>query len=358
MSLPTRITIEDIQALCSYLATKATGATLKETKGVVDAKHLDMRKLSAMIDWHFVEEVDGKYKITADGRGYVKSEAGRVRILSDIIRGTPPYLGIIERVAHRHEDTLTAVDVASHWHDHFKDDVSQADDELNRQAIAFFQVAGAVGLGTLVVGRKGQPTRFSFNMEAISAFVSGTPSKQIEKAEEPQSVKTQGASGATSSENEETEAMTSLTPALGQGIFIAHGKNKKPLEQLKKILDQFRIPYKVAVEEPNLGRPIGGKVRDIMKSCNCAILIFSADEEFKDKDGNTIWRPSENVVYELGATAFLYDNRIVIMREEGVAFPTNFRDIGYISFEKEQLDAKALDILKELIGFGIVKVST
>lgn len=95
-----------------------------------------------------------------------------------------------------------------------------------------------------------------------------------------------------------------------------------------------------------------------MESCNCAILIFSADEEFKDKDGNELWRPSENVVFELGASGYLYDNRIVIMKEANVSFPTNFRDIGYISFESNQLEAKAMDILKELIGFGIVKVST
>jgi predicted nucleotide-binding protein len=147
-------------------------------------------------------------------------------------------------------------------------------------------------------------------------------------------------------------------PELGQGIFIAHGKNKKPLEQLKTILDQFKIPYKVAIEEPNLGRPIGAKVREIMESCNCAILIFTADEEFGDRDGNAVWRPSENVVYELGAAGYLYDNRIVIMKEEGVEFPTNFRDIGYISFSKDQLADKAMEILKELIGFGIVKVTT
>jgi len=360
MSLPTRITIEDIQALCSYLERKATGASLKEIKGVVDAKHLDARKLSAMIDWHLIEEVDGKYKITADGREYVKTEPGKARILSKIIRGTPAYLGIIERVAHRHEETLTATEIGAHWHDHFKDDVSQGDEELNRQAMAFIQVAGAIGLGTFVIGRKGQPTRFSFNMEAISAFVSGTSSRELEKAGEARSAKVQEETGESQAgaNVEETEATTTPLPALGQGIFIAHGKNKKPLEQLKKILDQFRIPYKVAVEEPNLGRPISGKVRDILKSCNCAILIFSADEEFHDKDGTPIWRPSENVIHELGATAFLYDNRIVIMKENGVAFPTNFKDIGYISFEKDQLDAKALDILKELIGFGIVKVST
>ena len=94
-----------------------------------------------------------------------------------------------------------------------------------------------------------------------------------------------------------------------------------------------------------------------MESCNCAILIFSADEEFKDKEGNVIWRPSENVVYELGASGYLYDNRIVIMKEDAVHFPSNFRDIGYISFEKDKLSAKTMDILKELIGFGIVRIS-
>ena len=145
---------------------------------------------------------------------------------------------------------------------------------------------------------------------------------------------------------------------MGQAIFIAHGKDKKPLEQLKRILEQFKIPYRVAIDEPNLGRPIGSKVREIMKSCNCAILIFTADEEFEDRDGKTIWRPSENVVYELGATGYLYDNRIVIMKEDTVDFPTNFRDIGYIPFERDPLEAKTLDIIKELIGFGIVKVST
>lgn len=155
-----------------------------------------------------------------------------------------------------------------------------------------------------------------------------------------------------------TEHRPTRQPELGQGIFIAHGKNKKPLDQLKRILDQFKIPYKVAIEEPNLGRPIGAKVKQIMEACNCAILIFTADEEFFDKEGKSIWRPSENVVHELGASGYLYGNRIVILKEDGVDFPSNFRDIGYISFSKDQLEAKSIDVLKELIGFGIVKVST
>lgn len=357
MSLPIRIVAEDIQALCSYLVTKPTGATLKDTTAVVDKKHLNPLKVAAMKEFQLIEEAGGKFKITPTGREYVKSEAGKIQVFSNIIRQTPPYLAVVDRIANRHEDTLTATDVAGHWHDHFKEAVGGTDSMLNAQAVVFFQVAAGAGLGTLIIGRKGQPTRFSFNMEAVTAFISGTPPlhPQIIKTTERVPEHKEREEGPL---DEEVEQPPPPPLTLGQGIFVAHGKNKKPLEQLKRILDQFRIPYRVAVDEPSLGRPISGKVRDIMKSCNCAILIFSADEELKDRDGNTIWRPSENVVYELGATAFLYDNRIVIMKEEGVTFPANFRDIGYISFDKDQLDAKALDIIKELIGFGIVKVST
>ncbi len=143
----------------------------------------------------------------------------------------------------------------------------------------------------------------------------------------------------------------------GLGVFVAHGKNKKPREQLKRILDQFRIPYKVAVDEPKLGRPIGAKVKEIMESCNCAISILTADEEPQDKDGHCIWRPSENVIYELGASGYVYGNRIVILKEDTVEFPKNFTDLGCISFADDQLEAKSMDVLKELIGFGIVKIT-
>jgi hypothetical protein len=139
-------------------------------------------------------------------------------------------------------------------------------------------------------------------------------------------------------------------------IFLGHGKNRKPLEQLRKVLDQFGVKYKVAIDEPQGARPISVKVADVMRGCYSAVLIFTSDEEFSDKDGNTVWRPSENVVYELGAASILYDNRIVIFKEDGVDFPTNFHDIGHISFDKDRLDAKGLDLVKELVGLKLLKV--
>lgn len=152
-----------------------------------------------------------------------------------------------------------------------------------------------------------------------------------------------------------TPSETLRTPAALQ-FFIGHGKDKEALEQLKVILNQLGIPYVVAQEEPNAGRPISKKVKDLMDSCSGGIFVFSADEEFKDLNGTSIFRPRENVVYELGAASYKYDQRIVIFKEKGVAFPSDFRDLGYIEYEKGQLAGKTMDLLKELIALKAVRI--
>jgi predicted nucleotide-binding protein len=139
-------------------------------------------------------------------------------------------------------------------------------------------------------------------------------------------------------------------------FFIGHGKDKGALEQLKGILNELGIPYVVAQEEPNVGRPISKKIKDLMDSCSGGIFIFSADEEFRDLTGNSIFRPRENVVFEIGAASYKYDQRIVIFKENGVAFPSDFRDLGYIEYDKGQLAGKTMELLKELIALKAVKI--
>ncbi len=151
--------------------------------------------------------------------------------------------------------------------------------------------------------------------------------------------------------------MPSPPPQIPKQIFVAHGKNKRPLEQLERILTRFKVPYKVAQEEPNSGRPVSLKVAELMKQCTSGVFIFTGDEETADTYGEKILRPSDNVVYELGAASVLYGNKIVIFKEDEVKFASDFSDIGYISFEKDRLDAKAADLMLELITLGFVQLT-
>ena len=139
-------------------------------------------------------------------------------------------------------------------------------------------------------------------------------------------------------------------------IFIAHGKNRRPLEQLKSILNMWKVPYLVAVDEPNAGRPISIKVAEIMRACTAGVFLFTGDEEFRDDAGTVVKRPSENVIYELGAASLLYGRKIVILKEVGVTFPSDFSDLGWIEFEKDSLEAKAMDLLREMISLDALRL--
>lgn len=140
-------------------------------------------------------------------------------------------------------------------------------------------------------------------------------------------------------------------------LFVGHGRNKRPLEQLTKILRDLGIPYMVAEDEANVGRPISKKVRDTMNQCGAAILIFSADVEHFDKDQKSIWHSSENVSHELGAAAVMYDDRVILFKEQAVDLASNFSGIGYIPFEKDRLDAEMSALLRELVALKFLKLS-
>lgn len=367
MSLPIRTVIDDVDQVCGYLARKPTGSTVSDARKVISPKHLDGRKLAAMKFWGLIDESDGRMKNTEQGRQITLNQgANKIETLRNVVKGIPPYNAILERAVFRHEDSLSATDVAAHWHEHFPEESSPNDRILNDQAVCFFQLAQAAALGEIVIGRRGNPTRFQFTTQLaeILGDVTSDPDSSVatqRTGEHPSSLTQQPKNMVQTGAGSVHETKSQAGPTdqtLGQAIFIAHGKNKKPMEQLKSILDKFKVPYRVATDEPNLGRPISTKVRETMLACNCAILIFTADEEFQDATGKQIWRPSENVVYELGASGYLYGKRIVIMKEDGVTFPSNFSDLGYISFAKDALGAKTMEVLSELIGFGIVKIST
>lgn len=146
-------------------------------------------------------------------------------------------------------------------------------------------------------------------------------------------------------------------PPAKNAIFVGHGGNKQPMQQLIKILNEYGIPHKEAIEEPNRARPIPQKVAETMRECGAAILVFTADKEYFDADGNSIWRPSENVSHELGAASVLYGERIVVFKEHGIELPSNFSSVGYIEFEKNKLSDKGIELFRELVGMKILNIS-
>jgi len=171
----------------------------------------------------------------------------------------------------------------------------------------------------------------------------------------------QAAAALPASDGQRDEAARIAGPAKPRKVFVAHGKNHKPLEQLKAMLTELGVPHAVAVDGAHAGRPVSEKVASMMRDdCSSAICVFSADERFlrEGPDGETVevWRPSENAVYELGAASVLYGRKVILFKEDKVSLPSDFSDIGHITFKGDQIDSHLRELLRELKAHGIINV--
>ncbi|MDE2660702.1 MAG: nucleotide-binding protein [Acidobacteriota bacterium] len=337
MSLPIRTIPDDIDAVCRYLLTKPTGATLAEAKAVLDKKHLDSRKLAALKLWGLIEDHGEKMKLTEGGRMAAKDDgAHRSHALREVVRRIPPYRNVVERVIHRSETGLTATDVASHWYENFRDDVSDSEKTLNDQAVCFFQIAQAADLGQLTIGRKGRPTRFDFDFDAARRFGDGSTGAV-------------GPEQATGDPEEGDEQQPTLGDEMGQGepatpatsgnqVFISHGKNRKILEQVKTLVEFGRFDPVVAVERETSAKPVPKKVMDDMRKCRAAVIHVDVDGVLLDPEGNEVPQVNGNVLIEIGAAMALYGEKFILLVEEGVSLPSNLQGLYECRYKGDELN--------------------
>lgn len=352
MALPIRTMVDDVEAVCGYLATKPTGATLAEAKAVLDTKRVDGRKLSALRFWGLLEDgTENKLKVTERGRQCVRdSGANRGHALQDVIRQVKPYMAAVERAIHRNEGSIVATELAAHWHDHFGGDVSEHDRILNDQVVCFFHIAQGADLGTLIVGRKGMPTRFDFDAEAIRAFANATTAVVT-----PSPIPTEMSEEADSLEMEDT----AFEPEKGGGsperagrVFITHGENDKILRHLKELVAYGKYEPIIALEHETGAKPVPQKVMDDMRTCEAAVIHVSGERILYDENGEAVHLINENVLIEIGAAMALYGNRFVLLVQDGVSLPSNLQGLYECRYEGDELNVAAtMKLLKAFSEF-------
>lgn len=352
MSLPIRTTLDDITAVCGYLATKPTGATMAEAKAVVDTKRLDGRKINALKFWALIKEDGNRLKLTELGRTAVKDQGAQLsNVLREVVRRVRPYAAIVERAAHRDESTVTTTEVATHWHEHFNGEVSEKDKILNDQAVCFFQVAQGADLGALTIGRKGQPTRFDFDLDAALAFVKGVSPLPADLHEEPEEIEKPDWGGTTAAIEAPLSAADNAA-AKGNRVFITHGKNRKILEQVKEIVTFGKFEPVVAKEHETTSKPVPDKVMEDMRSCQVAVIHVGSEGVLHDKDGNEVPQINGNVLIEIGAAMALYGRNFILLVEEGLKLPSNLQGLYECRYQGEELSMSAtMKLLKAFNEF-------
>lgn len=163
-------------------------------------------------------------------------------------------------------------------------------------------------------------------------------------------------------ENESRKAVMSR-----KKVFIAHGKDLRPLNELKQIITEAGLTPVVLSEEASAGKTIIEKL-EAYSDVGYAFIILTPDDLGGYVEvGGSIWsrpkrlrnflknaqiRPRQNVILEFGFFAGkIGRNRITCLLKKPVVQPSDMQGIVYLSF-KESLKETKSEILKELRAAG------
>ncbi len=327
MAFPVRATMADVEAVCSYLLSKPTGATHAEARAVLDAGTIDPEDPGnenlGLID----EDADsGKMRLTDRGRAVARDKgARRVKPLRDAVWSIEGYRNVVERAKFSGELTVAASEVAAYWHQHFRDEASDSDEVINQQAICFFQLLEGADLGRLIVGRKGAPTRFEFHEANVAAFAD-----------------TEGSADEARVEQRPSEAAAKPSAA-GKRVFISYTNNKKILEQIKRTVAS--LGFEPVVFEEIV--PFDDSPADVFKAlqtCIAGVIHVGFDR----KAGKERLEP--NVLVEIGAAVARFGSRLVLVVEHGVELPSNVKGLNETRYTGDSLDWDAGIKMLEALG--------
>lgn len=139
---------------------------------------------------------------------------------------------------------------------------------------------------------------------------------------------------------------------LPQRVFIAHGKNKVIVQQLKDLLTFGKYAPIVAEEHETASVPVPQKVMEEMRSCGASVIHIESEEDLLDKNGNAHKKINENVLVEIGASLALYKEKVVLLVHSGVTLPSNLQGLYRCEYEGDKLDYEAtMKLLKIFSDF-------
>jgi hypothetical protein len=366
MALPLKTTRDDVQKVVNYFKTKPTGATLTEAQAALNKQLFDRRKVSAYRAWGVLSKDGDRYKLTPRAWDFARKPDTERDFYRQILDSNTAYRSAIEWMYHQGFDSVTVVDIAAHWHEHHASALGAEakDDSIRDNAISFFHLCEGAGLGKLVIGRGGHPTRLTIDRDELKRYIEAGPSappwtEEAEKVTEEEAAEEEATEG-DESDRAEVDAEDSTVPqpesppapvvAEPLRVFIAHGKNMEIVEQVQTMLGLSDIENEVAEEEETAAIPVPDKVFSAMKRCRAGIICVSVDEGHKADDSS--YSVNENVLIEIGAAFVLYDRRVVLLWDKRLPVPSNLQGLYRCEYEGDELTWSAgMKLMKAIQGF-------
>lgn len=136
-------------------------------------------------------------------------------------------------------------------------------------------------------------------------------------------------------------------------VFIVHGRDAGIKNEVARWISRIGLEDVILHEQPNGGRTLISKFREIAEGAVFAIVIMTPDDVGGLAGGSQARRARQNVIFELGYfLGKLGPQRVVaLVVGDGIEKPSDYDGVVYISYDER--GAWKLDLAREFSSLGI-----
>ena len=360
--LPTLATPSDVREAVRYLLRKPAGVSVVEAVSDAKRRVFEPRKVAAYEAWGLVERRGARVLLSPAGREFARKLAPESEAYRDLLGAEPVYRAALEWMDRQPAEVVTHADLAAHFSAHLAGPPAPPDAKtLEGAVVCFFHLCQAAELGTVTIGKRGQPARLRVEREELAAWVAG--GRRARPAAARAHLKPHGA--ADEAAREEARASASDLPAAagrverGPGpkaaggpalrLYVSCGEPASNLlAGIRNTLELVDIECRVCGrggEPASPAVPVTDDAAELMRRCDAGLLVVTKED---CEEGAGLRR---SVLVEAGAAYVLYTGRVVILFEDGLELPHALGDLPRFAFRGDSLTPEvALQLLRALKG--------
>ncbi len=341
--LPVLATPGDLREAIQYLRRKPTGVSLVEALADAKRRVFEPRKVAAYEAWGVVARRGERLFLTRRGRQFARTLEPETRAYRAMLESNPLYRAAIAWIHRQGLDLVTYADVAAYLKDEFEPLINAAGPKgAEEGVVCFFHICQAAGLGTLTIGKRGQPARMRVEHEGLGEYLAGRgtardATRARAEADEP-----------TGDEEEFGDSPS------GTCLFISYGgQPAHVVAQIQTVFELAGIKSHASERAPREGSAVlvADEAAEVMRRCDSALVLLSAEDCRPDESGAPA--VSQRALVEIGAASVLYERRVLLLLEEPAELPAGLASLPHVTLGEGSLTWEVgIELLKAIRGFA------
>ncbi|MBC7929894.1 MAG: hypothetical protein H7Z38_04930 [Rubrivivax sp.] len=346
--LPLSATANDLRGVVQYLRKRPEGATLGEAVDAIKKQVFEPDKINAYEALGIICKSRDRLKLDDLGWELARKLEPEAHVFRIMLSRIEPYRAALDWAQGRRLDYIIQTDIAAYWGEHFPEALGiNTPRMIESNAICFFHLCQAAGLGTHIIGKKGQPTRLRLDRDELLDFNTADWGGVAEQSRE------QFSSGWAESRRRKLTALegggrTGQPLPRGDGKFRVLVSIGEAGETTRRIEETFGLAgIECHFVERSVAHAAPLPSGEAMRRCDAAVIIVVKDEsEEEDAEALSTW---ETLQIEIGVAQVLFEHRVVLLWDERLEVPFNLHGLRPDMLQESGLTWEACVHLAKLV---------